>query len=104
MRIRHPGRLRIGFISLFAGTMLVAAWVRAVPDLLVADFSNHAVLRYDSTTGDFIEVLVGSGLGGLVDPHGMTLGPNGDLYVGSLLTNTVLRFSGTSNRRFLPLR
>jgi streptogramin lyase len=37
---------------------------------------------------------VSAGSGGLVSPHGLAYGPDGNLYVGSAGTNSVLRYDG----------
>lgn len=61
--------------------------------LLVSSRLNGQVLRYDGTTGEFVDVLVAAGSGGLEAPLGITLGPNGDLYVSSsFLSDSVLRY------------
>ncbi len=64
-------------------------------DLLVANITGHNVLAYDGTTGAAQGPRVVSGAGGLSGPHGMTLGPSGNLYVTSS-TNEVLEFNATS--------
>ena len=51
------------------------------------------VLRYDGTTGDFIDVFASGG--GLDIPVHLTFGPDNNLYVTSLLTG-VLRYNGTT--------
>jgi len=62
--------------------------------LLVASFDTDAVLRYDATTGEFRDVLVPTGRGGLDGPDvGMTLGPDGALWVPSFYGDAILRFA-----------
>jgi sugar lactone lactonase YvrE len=51
------------------------------------------VLRYDLASGSAETFADG---GGLDNPIGLTFGPDGDLYVGSALTDQVLRYDGTS--------
>ncbi|MGK7903901.1 MAG: hypothetical protein AB4352_21345 [Hormoscilla sp.] len=61
--------------------------------LLVSSRLNGQVLRYDGITGEFVDVLVTAGSGGLEDPLGITLGPDRDLYVSSgILNDSVLRY------------
>ncbi|HQV89619.1 MAG TPA: NHL repeat-containing protein [Nitrosomonas sp.] len=51
--------------------------------LLVSNREGRNILRYDADTGAFIDVLVPAGAGGMNVPYGMTLGPDGNLYVAS---------------------
>ena len=65
-------------------------------DLLVSSFGSDSVLRYDATTGFFIDEFVPAGSGGLDNPTGMTFGPDGHLYVSSWNTDQVLRYDRTT--------
>jgi DNA-binding beta-propeller fold protein YncE len=60
--------------------LLLAGNEPAEADLLVASFDTGQVLRYDDTTGAFLDVFAT----GLPDDHPvcMTVGPDGNLYVG----------------------
>ncbi len=62
--------------------------------LYVANEGSDEVLRFDATTGDFVDVFVAAGAGGLNAPGGMVFGPDGVLHVASVNGNTVLRFDG----------
>jgi hypothetical protein len=71
-----------------------------VPELYVVSEQTHQVLRYDGTSGTFLDTFVGDDprtavdeSGGLIDPMDLTFGPgsDGDLYV-------LGRFSGAINR------
>jgi streptogramin lyase len=64
-------------------------------NLYAASFNDDSILRFDGTTGTFIDVFVTSGLGGLSGPNGVAFGPDGNLYVASGDTNSVIRYSGT---------
>ncbi len=68
------------------------------PDNIVYVVSqgNNAVLRYNGTTGQFLNVFVSPGSGGLSSPYGLAFGPDGNLYVTSYATNQVLRYNGTT--------
>src|SRR5262249_17022863 len=55
---------------------------------------NNAVLRYDGTTGAFIDEFIPEGSGGLIRPTGIQFGPDGNLYVVNLDDDSVLRYSG----------
>jgi hypothetical protein len=87
MSILHPSIQR----ALSAGArksllllVAVALSARLAPpaqasQLLVS--SGDRVLRYAETTGDFVDVLLASGSGGLARSQGMAFGPDGSLYV-----------------------
>ncbi|MBO1351009.1 MAG: hypothetical protein EBE86_028245 [Hormoscilla sp. GUM202] len=62
--------------------------------LLVSSANSDEVLRYDATTGFFLDVFASGG--GLDNPFGLTFGPDGNLYVSSSLTDQVLRYDGTT--------
>jgi hypothetical protein len=70
----------------------------ASADLLVGSklSSTNCVFRYNEVTGDFIDVFVGSGSGGLDGPRGLIFGRDGSLYVNSFNTNSVMRYDGTT--------
>lgn len=60
----------------------------------VASFALDAIFEYDGRTGAFVRVLVTPNLGQLNGPDaGMTVGPDGHLYVPSFWTNQVKRYS-----------
>jgi hypothetical protein len=61
--------------------------------------ASNAILRYDGTTGAFIDAFVPSGSGGLDGPLGMVFRPDGYLYVVGWRSNSVLRYQ-TSNGAF----
>ena len=54
------------------------------------------MLEYDGTTGAFITTFVTQGSGGLDEPLGLVFGPNGNLFVSSYYTNSVLEYNGTT--------
>jgi streptogramin lyase len=60
--------------------------------LLTIDAESARVLRYDGTTGAFVDVLVSSGSGGLQTPQNLTIGPDGRLYVSSWGNGSILRY------------
>jgi hypothetical protein len=51
-------------------------------------------MRYDGTTGASMGIFASGG--GLLDPFGLSFGPDGHLYVSSGLGHQVLRYDGTS--------
>ena len=57
-----------------------------------------AVLRYNGTTGAYINTFVSQGSGGLAFNmnNGLAFGPDGNLYVGSGPTNQVLEYNGST--------
>jgi len=65
--------------------------------LYVSSFDSDAILRYDGSTGAFIDLFVPSGTGGLNGPDaGMVFGPDGALYVPGYYSNSIHRFDGRS--------
>jgi len=62
--------------------------------MLVSSSLNNSVLRYDDTTGAFIDAFVASGSGGLSHPDGLVTGPDNNLYVASNFSNSVLCYNG----------
>ena len=63
-------------------------------NLYVASRLTSEVLRFDGTTGAFIDAFVTVESGGLNLPWGIDFGPDGNLYVSSRGTDEVLRFDG----------
>ena len=66
-----------------------------MPDggLLVASRDTDNVLAFDAITGTPIGVFVSAGSGGLLRPHGLTVGPNGNLFVTSD-ANEIIEYDG----------
>ncbi len=61
--------------------------------------NGGAVLRYDGTTGAYINTFVSQGSGGLSFggiPAGLGFGPDGNLFVASGATNQVLEYNGST--------
>src|SRR5262245_41847746 len=73
---------------------LAASRVQA--DLLVSSPNTNGVKRYSETTGAFLGDFVPSGGGGLMNTHGLAVGPDGNLYVSSPQNNSVKRYDGTT--------
>jgi DNA-binding beta-propeller fold protein YncE len=57
---------------------------------------GNGVLRFDGTTGAFIDTFVSTGSGVMGSATAVVFGPDGNLYVTSDLTDSVLRFDGTT--------
>src|SRR5437016_2904164 len=74
------------------GVMALGPWAYA--DLFASNQGANNILRYDERTGDFLGEFIPSGSGGLGIPDGLLFGPDGNLYVGSLLTDSILRYDG----------
>jgi len=77
-------------VGLLIGSSAFAA------DILVGSRLTDEVIRYDGTTGAYLSTFVSAGSGGLQDPVGVTLGPDGNLYVASLSSHEILRYNGTT--------
>lgn len=71
-----------------------------VDDLYVSSGATDSVLRYDGTTGEFMDEFVTSGSGGLDRPRGMLFDSADNLYVSSALTDQVLRYGSASQAVF----
>jgi sugar lactone lactonase YvrE len=73
-------------------------------DLYVSSFNTNSVKRFDGATGAFIDDFVTDDpatfdvneTGGLDGPAGLIIGPDGNFYVSSRLTNTVLLYDGAT--------
>ena len=65
-------------------------------NILVGNFAGSTVTKY-SSAGTFLSTLVSAGSGGLNGPDvGITVGPDGKLYVPSFDSNAVLRYSAST--------
>jgi WD40 repeat protein len=64
--------------------------------LLVVDSGQDRVLRYDGTTGAFIDEFIAPHSGGLLTAENIQLGPDGHLYISSWSTSSVKRYDGTT--------
>ena len=68
--------------------------------LYVASATSSRVLRFDADTGDFVDVFVSTGSGGLMQPEGIAFGPDStgdgvqELFVSSRGSDQVLRYNG----------
>jgi len=86
------------FLGVFAsgGGLTETQGMAFGPDgnLYVASSGSHEVIRYDGTTGAFIDVFVSSRSGGLGNTEDVGFGPYGDLYVTSFYSDNVLRYHG----------
>ena len=69
-----------------------------VPDttaqLLVGNFDDDTVTRFNGYTGQYVDTFVLPGSGGLNGTTGIALGPDGNLYVASHLTHQIMRYDG----------
>jgi streptogramin lyase len=68
------------------------------PDGLVyiGGWISDNVIRYDPTTGAYVDEFISAGTGGLSGACGMGFGPDGNLYVTSFYTDEILRYDGTT--------
>jgi sugar lactone lactonase YvrE len=68
--------------------------------LIVGSFDNNAILRYNETTGAFVDQIDPHNLANLKEPNAGVFGPDGNLYVssGAVLNNNhkVLQYNGTT--------
>ena len=62
-------------------------------EMYVSSLVSDSIIRYDVNTGDFIDLFIRPGEGGLDGPHGLDFGPDGKLYVSSTNSNEVIRYN-----------
>jgi streptogramin lyase len=88
------------FIPAGSGGLVEAFALAFGPDgnLYVSNNTSAAgyVLKFDGTTGAFLETFTVLPVPGCIFGNGMTFGPNGDLYVSNLCGGTILEFNGAT--------
>jgi RHS repeat-associated protein len=85
------------YLGVFSsGNMVVPADITFGPDgdVYVADEVN--IVRFDGATGAFISKYVQSGYGGMNGPEAVRFGCDNNLYVGTALSETAIRYDGSS--------
>jgi len=72
-------------------------------DLYITSAGTNSVLRFNANDGSPLPVAgqsgadyVPTGSGGLSNPSALTFGPEGNLYVASASTNSILKYNGTT--------
>lgn len=82
-------------LGLRAGTAfaLLAPFAFANDRLLVSGYDSDSITRHDATSGALVDALANGGQNGIL---GVTLGPDGALYVCSELTDSIKRFDAAS--------
>jgi sugar lactone lactonase YvrE len=84
-------------ITTLIGILMAAFVPCAYADLYIGNIFSHEILRYNEVTGEFIQVFVRSdNNGGLSSPRSLLFGRDGNLYVTSFSSNSVMRYSGTA--------
>ena len=59
-------------------------------------FDGNGILRYQASSGEFIDMMVPEGTGGVTGCCCMDFGPDENLYVSSVFTGEVYRFNGVT--------
>ena len=95
MRNRFRFTRLIPCLATFVGwSFFVAATLAgAQPFVIVSSDFSDSVPMYD-LSGNFIRNFVGPGGGGLDSPQGITVGPDGNVYVSSAVNDKVLKYDG----------
>ncbi len=57
---------------------------------------SNTVVRYNASTGAFVDVFVSAGSGGLDAPTGIAFGKDGSLLVSSYNTDSIKRYDATT--------
>ena len=85
---------QIGFSAKLAAAacLLITESVQSQGTLYVSSFGGNQVLRYDATTGAFVDTLISNAGGQLVQPHGV-FDRGTDLLVASAQTDEILRYN-----------
>jgi hypothetical protein len=94
-----PGQSGAIFVSQGSGGLNSAQGALGFgPDgnLYIGSFNTNAVLRYNGTTGAFIDTFVAAGAGGLTGPGYLAFRPDGYLYVSSQNDGAVYRYNATT--------
>jgi DNA-binding beta-propeller fold protein YncE len=90
------GQLIDVFVPAGSGGLHIAAGLTFGPDgnLYVTGFETDGVLRYNGSTGAFMDVFASGG--GLDAPCDVQFGPDGSLYISSAASDQILRYNGTT--------
>jgi streptogramin lyase len=86
----------IAIVSTLALTAVIALAVPGVRADLLITTNGYGVFRFDQDSGQFLEVFIPPGSGGLHYALGMAYGADGNLYVACIDTVGVLRYDGTT--------
>jgi hypothetical protein len=70
--------------------------ISGTPTLLVTDVTVNRIAKFDPTTGAFLGYFVPGGGSTLNQPIGMTVGPDGHVYVANSGNNTIRKLDGTT--------
>ena len=68
------------------------------PSLFVSETRHHQIFRFNADSGEFVDVFIQPGNGGLKNPTALTIGPDLNMYVASQGTSSVLQFDGSSGK------
>src|SRR5579859_862349 len=72
--------------------LIMLGYQTARADILMASRDTAQILRYDDKTGAFLGIFAHTNA--MTNPEALTLGPDGNLYVGDREANSVFRFDG----------
>ncbi len=87
------------FEQYFSGAEVTNPYAVTVgPDglIYVAGHTSDNIVRYNATTGAFVDTFVAAGSGGLNAAAGLAFGPDGHLYVSNQIGDSILKYDGTT--------
>jgi streptogramin lyase len=93
--------MEFGVRALFIGAaacVALAGPAEAQTQFLVSDYDSNKIVRFEWPSYQPVDHFVGNGLSPLKRATTMVIGPGGDLFVTSSVTNEVLKYDGTTGK------
>src|SRR5262249_32956248 len=87
---KQTGGLKVPLDTLCIGNTLYVSSYDTGPGM------NGSVMRFNATTGTFIDTFIPAGSHGLSGPVGLALAPDGNLLVSGMDSSNILKFNATT--------